>query len=501
MSAENNQNSLLSSWKEIANYLNCSVRTCIRWEKEYDLPVHRIEGKQKSSVFAYKKELNKWLEKKFDSNSNLKKSKNRLYMWRISLFILLPIIAAILIYFFILKAPGTPKRPGMPNKPIPSGIPQSTGPLTLRDNDIVTTGFPRSTRVWRKGKNNLYKEVWKIEPVRHSSIVVGNVDNEKDCEIVGPGFCRVTEKRGERQVSFYKYWINVYKQGEENWWKTTYYSDSDCVFEEKSFELSEIAIADVDGNPGNEIILITKHCLAIFQYDLEIEEFKLLSSRYTFFDDNPLFLKSIVTRNIDNDDAEEILITADEMDESGTAISKGCLGDIIEGGHPEIVAPAYRLNGDTWNTFIMGWDIEGEKIFEKALYDRGDYEWRLIHLDVGNLTAKRGEEIIVGHHVPDELIYYYWNGTKLMEGSRFALDHRYVAISNVYIVDSDDNPDSLGEVIVCGRGFEVGGTGQFYLEVLGFNQGLFSKWFRLGGERGEIRVSYAAIAKRNEKKK
>ena len=124
----------------------------------------------------------------------------------------------------------------------------------------------------------------------------------------------------------------------------------------------------------------------------------------------------------------------------------------------------------------------------------------MAHLDVGDLTSNVGEEIILGHHVPDELIYYYWDGTKLVEGSRFALTHRHVSLSNIYIVDTDDEPDSLGKVIACGSGFEVGGTGQFYLEVLGFSQGFFSKWFRFGGERNEIKVSYAALGKRYESK-
>lgn len=52
---------LLRSWKEIAAYLGCDRRTCLRWEKKLGLPVHRIEGGAKSSVFADKEELDRWL--------------------------------------------------------------------------------------------------------------------------------------------------------------------------------------------------------------------------------------------------------------------------------------------------------------------------------------------------------------------------------------------------------------------------------------------------------
>ena len=533
MSASQRKENLLSSWKEIAAYLDCSERTCRRWEKIYGLPVYRIHEESKSRIYTYKEELDRWLEEGVANKIAAPKLFAWKFKWTKSPYFLIPILLIAVIsvaYLFFLKEPGLKKLPTSPKKSAAAGIPQSTGPLSLRDNDIVTTEFPLRTRVWRKSKNNIYKEVWRIEPVRHSSIAVGNVDNKNDCEIVGPGVCRLTEKKGARQVSQYKYWINVYKQGKKDWWKTTYYSNSDCVFEEKSLELSEIAIADVDGESGNEIIIITKHYLAIFKYNTEEEEFRLLSSRYSFLDDSPMFLKSIVACNIDDDEVEEILVAADELDELGTGFNKGWIlifkvqdnwphiyksiqvdanlayqslrvGDVIEGGYPEIITSAYRLNHDIWNTLILGWDTEGEKLFEKRLYDRGDYEWRLAHLDVGNLTSNAGEEIIVGHHVPDELIYYYWDGTKLKEGSRFALSHQHFALSNVYIADTDDEPDSLGKVIACGAGFEGGGTGQFYLEVLGFNQGFFSKWLRLGGEREEIKVDYAALGRRYEIKK
>ena len=50
----------LESWKEIATYLNRSVRTLHRWEREEGLPVHRQLHKELGSVFAYKSELDAW---------------------------------------------------------------------------------------------------------------------------------------------------------------------------------------------------------------------------------------------------------------------------------------------------------------------------------------------------------------------------------------------------------------------------------------------------------
>ena len=52
----------LDSWKEIAVYLNRSVRTVRRWEWRERLPVHRLQHEKRGSVYAYKLELDSWRE-------------------------------------------------------------------------------------------------------------------------------------------------------------------------------------------------------------------------------------------------------------------------------------------------------------------------------------------------------------------------------------------------------------------------------------------------------
>jgi len=42
---------ILDSWKEIASYLRRSERTCRRWEKDFGLPIYRMD-----SVLDKKKE-------------------------------------------------------------------------------------------------------------------------------------------------------------------------------------------------------------------------------------------------------------------------------------------------------------------------------------------------------------------------------------------------------------------------------------------------------------
>jgi Tol biopolymer transport system component len=51
----------LDTWKQIAEYLKKDVRTVIRWEKDRSLPVHRIPGQKRSSVYAWTSEIDLWL--------------------------------------------------------------------------------------------------------------------------------------------------------------------------------------------------------------------------------------------------------------------------------------------------------------------------------------------------------------------------------------------------------------------------------------------------------
>jgi hypothetical protein len=53
---------ILSSWKEIAEFLGKGVRTAQRWERELGLPVRRPPGKDSRVVFALREELTAWVK-------------------------------------------------------------------------------------------------------------------------------------------------------------------------------------------------------------------------------------------------------------------------------------------------------------------------------------------------------------------------------------------------------------------------------------------------------
>jgi hypothetical protein len=56
------QPSKLDGWKEIAAYLGRDVTTAIRWEHERRLPVHRVPGGKRGAVYAYRNEIDHWLD-------------------------------------------------------------------------------------------------------------------------------------------------------------------------------------------------------------------------------------------------------------------------------------------------------------------------------------------------------------------------------------------------------------------------------------------------------
>jgi tetratricopeptide (TPR) repeat protein len=52
----------LKSWKEIAAYFGTDERTVRRWETQRGLPVHRLPGGKRGTVFAEAAELERWLQ-------------------------------------------------------------------------------------------------------------------------------------------------------------------------------------------------------------------------------------------------------------------------------------------------------------------------------------------------------------------------------------------------------------------------------------------------------
>ena len=61
---------VLSSWKEIAKYLDKGVRTVQRWEKSLGLPVRRPSQNTAGIVVAITDELDEWMHSTFVARCN-----------------------------------------------------------------------------------------------------------------------------------------------------------------------------------------------------------------------------------------------------------------------------------------------------------------------------------------------------------------------------------------------------------------------------------------------
>ena len=113
------EKNILQSWKEISFYLGRNERTCRRWEKEYSLPVYRMDGSPRASVFAYKEELDRWLdellhEKEISSQKSFVLSKKK-FVIILSFSIIVISILAVAAWKILSPRTGVSQLPAKPS--------------------------------------------------------------------------------------------------------------------------------------------------------------------------------------------------------------------------------------------------------------------------------------------------------------------------------------------------------------------------------------------------
>ena len=402
--------------------------------------------------------------------------------------------------------------------------PSTPQPLTLYKRNIVTAEpsglkYNARLRVWGyNADNKTYENIWIVEGISYSSVAIGNVDSDPDREIVA-----VTRR------SYHEIYFHVYKEGVSGVWK-----ESPGV-EEPTYWFSEVTISDLDGDGLNEIVMVTERHLVVYRYNCDTKEFEIVYSwnsstlaeelgleeqeelhlcSVTVGDVNAtssgveILVSGYVLRRIDstpvkenkgfvfvfNKDAELIAWT-----EVGAYLGDQTLrvGDLDGDGDLEICSTgSVKIVTDEqeyYQSYIFVWSNTLDLIVQYKVFETTEEPWT--HLDVGELNLTYpGEEIALGSGNPDLIILYGFEGNSLVEYGRKVLDYYRVTINNVYIADSDG--DGSNEVVVSGYGSEetqgtYGRSGRFYLEV--FSAALSSEWRRIGGERGEMEVWYAAI--------
>lgn len=525
-SQSNHKDDRLSSWKEIADYLDCQPRTCIRWEKSLGLPIHRLEGAPKSRVYASKLELDAWLRAKLRNGtaSDLKKSeKIRLPPWLLIVVPLILVAAAAAVFL----GPPKDEAPVLTLPPSPDGAPKSTGLFDMYPGDIVTSEFlpEGKLRVWRRKNATAYFESWRMAPLRHTSLAIGDLDDDADQEVVAPGYCREFAEDAGQTTSTIRFFLNAYKRGVRDWWKTTFYDKTQCVYESEDFEFTDIAVGNLDTRPGNEIALVTAHGLSVYRYDRADGNLKLLNSLTSFLDETALHLTAVKMADLDGDGIQEVLVLGNAWRDGVEVQNRGWLvilswkdgrlevvrsvamdanvspqslrtGDVVPGGGPEVVFPIYRVMPSGGRSIaVTGWHPGHGFVFETAITLTDENPYRPIHLDVANITEKHdGDEVVVAKPDPNELVYCFWNGSQLVRGPKYTLTPK-AALTNVFVNPAGDPGNRLGRIVVCGSVKADGGRGSFYIEVVDYGDGFVPVWVRAGGEETDIKVSYAAFGK------
>lgn len=128
----------LDSWKEIANYLGREKRTVQRWEKTEGLPIHRHLHQSRHSVFAYKEELDQWLEGHPESKAK-QIATSRLWNWRrIVALTILAVAAGTAFQLFLWRIVAHTFNPDRPARSLTNYQGQEIQPSVSPKGDLLS---------------------------------------------------------------------------------------------------------------------------------------------------------------------------------------------------------------------------------------------------------------------------------------------------------------------------------------------------------------------------
>jgi len=170
----------LSSWKEIADYLGYSVRSCRRLEKKTGLPIYRVGSGRNPRVFAFSNELDSWLRGKAnapeDPDGKLRNGQKRRIFIPFAVVVILAM--AFGTYLFLLSSSSQPAD------------------FSIRGSFLVIKDA-RGKELWSfdSGLENLEKEaVYRDRfQIKHTTsdgsplwplILIEDINNDKNTEVV-----------------------------------------------------------------------------------------------------------------------------------------------------------------------------------------------------------------------------------------------------------------------------------------------------------------------------
>ncbi|RLD99913.1 MAG: hypothetical protein DRJ11_12340 [Candidatus Aminicenantes bacterium] len=402
-------------------------------------------------------------------------------------------------FLLLFLAITTSSIPSLQGKGKPK--PVST-PLILSDSgNIVTCSLSRSNRqlkVWGH-YGEVYENVWTADDVYYGAVAIGDIDGDSLKEIVGINFCKIYLGKGRSNYK-YKVYLNVYKEGQEGIWITTYSDrdDNNIIEEAPLYYIDfEIALDDLNEKSGNkdEIILRTSRYLAVYEYDHELGKLKKIASRQLSADvlsneNEPFWLRSVTVGDIDGDTVKDILAVGNilpgtenrgylficNLPASGSELDLSSLievpynfadnslraGNIDGDNQLELCTTAFFQEYDDassttkyYSSYILIFDYttNGVEMYDYVLVPN-DTSWPWNHLDVGNLEGDPSQdEIAVLMGNLNQLWIYSWE-----DGLSFPADglptptiidlNPSAGISDIVL--GDTNYDEINEINIAG---------------------------------------------------
>ncbi|MCK5004859.1 MAG: hypothetical protein KAS21_07215 [Candidatus Aminicenantes bacterium] len=234
----------LSSWKEIANYLDVEIRTCQRWEREAELPVHRYTKTSHSRVFTTRIELDKWLNR---SNPLNEKESNSNFKFKNPLIFLLIILAIVPLLFMAFHAN---------ENPVNFKIIGSELIILNSKGDELWRYDTEVENLWldNKYRNHFQHKYFNGKYNKFPKIIIKDIDNDKKNEVLFG--IRTEDKTNCGEIYLFDHKGKVlwnYKLGKEMQYGKEIYSGD--------YAPTGIDIYDLNNDGKNEIIIISEHLL------------------------------------------------------------------------------------------------------------------------------------------------------------------------------------------------------------------------------------------------
>jgi hypothetical protein len=240
---------VLRTWKDVAAHLNCSVRSCRRWEEAYGLPIHRIGSTLRSGIFAYEQELDAWLLKRGDVRNGRKEEiyVSRKYSKRLDIMIVVTVISLAILGGALLLTSR--------HKAQPADFRFEGNTLIIVDN--------RGKDLWRYDTqlDNLASDEYRahFQIKRHGEqglllpyLLIGDLNDDGWNEVL---FSAQTQLEiGEGELSCIDHLGNRiwhYKSGKEMTYGNKLYSDD--------YRIRGIDCADLNNDGKLEVIVIAVH--------------------------------------------------------------------------------------------------------------------------------------------------------------------------------------------------------------------------------------------------